>query len=124
MDTRETRGANLKSHIKSKAMSQREAAAKIGISAPHLANILNGKENMGFIVVNKIVAAFPEVSARYLLTGEGALLGGRNIYVQQNVDRSPGSTISQGDAALVAEVDRLKAENEWLRGLVEKLSSK
>lgn len=73
MDDRKTIGANFKRHLKSKAMSQREAASLIGISAPHLANLLNGVENMGYIVAKKICTAFPEISPEYLLTGEGVL---------------------------------------------------
>lgn len=135
MDDRKTIGANFKRHLKSKAMSQREAASLIGISAPHLANLLNGVENMGYIVAKKICAAFPEVSPEYLLTGEGVLCpppGTVRITQAQRVSgNGTGIQSINGDQALAMENAQLReqlaqerAEKQRLLGIIEGLTAK
>ena len=135
MDDRKTIGANFKRHIKAKAISQREAADRIGISAPHLANLLNGVENMGYIVVKKIIAAFPEVSAEYLLTGEGVLVpppGTVRISQSQKVSgNGTGIQSIAADQALALEnaqlreqLEQCRAEKERLLGIIETITKK
>ena len=135
MDDRKTIGANFKRHLKSKAMSQREAASLIGISAPHLANLLNGVENMGYIVAKKICAAFPEISPEYLLTGEGVLCpppGAVRITQAQRVSgNGTGIQSINGDQALAMENAQLReqlakaqAEKDRLLGIIDNLTKK
>lgn len=135
MDDRKTIGANFKRHLKSKAMSQREAASLIGISAPHLANLLNGVENMGYIVAKKICAAFPEISPEYLLTGEGVLCpppGAVRITQAQRVSgNGTGIQSINGDQALALENAQLReqlakaqAEKDRLLGIIDNLTKK
>ena len=135
MDDRKTIGANFKRHLKSKAMSQREAASLIGISAPHLANLLNGVENMGYIVAKKICAAFPEISPEYLLTGEGVLCpppGTVRITQAQRVSgNGTGIQSINGDQALALENAQLReqlakaqAEKDRLLGIIDNLTKK
>lgn len=135
MDDRKTIGANFKRHLKSKAMSQREAATLIGISAPHLANLLNGVENMGYIVAKKICAAFPEVSPEYLLTGEGVLCPPpgtvRITQAQRVTGNGTGIQSINGDQALAMENAQLReqlakaqAEKDRLLGIIDNLTKK
>lgn len=135
MDDRKTIGANFKRHLKSKAMSQREAASLIGISAPHLANLLNGVENMGYIVAKKICAAFPEVSPEYLLTGEGVLCPPpgtvRITQAQRVTGNGTGIQSINGDQAMALENAQLReqlaqerAEKQRLLGIIDNLTKK
>lgn len=131
MDDKKTRGENLRNYIKNKALSQKEAAEKIGISTPHLSNLLSGKDSMGYIVVKKICAAFPELSPTYLLNGEGPLVGGGNIQHLQHVTNSGSIVNVGGDEALRAQVADLQArlekseeEKARLLGIIETMTGR
>lgn len=131
MDDKKTRGEALRRYIKSRGLTQREAAAKIGISAPHLANLLNGRDSMGHLVVQKIITAFPELNPTYLLTGEGALNCTSNIQHLERVSNSGNIVNGVADAALVAEVqalreqlERERAEKTRLLGIIETITTK
>jgi transcriptional regulator with XRE-family HTH domain len=46
----------------------------IGITKGQVSNILNKKHAPGFHTLSKIIRAFPDISARWLLTGEGSVV--------------------------------------------------
>ena len=135
MDDRQARGDALRRYIKSQGLSQREAADKIGIKPPHLANLLSAKDSMGHIVVRKICEAFPEISAVYLLTGEGVLVpppGTVHINQHQSVSGNGTGvqTITQSHA-LEMEVQQLreqlaqaKEREDRLLGIIDTLTQK
>lgn len=127
MDTIQERGEALRRYIKSRGMTQKEAAEIVGISAPHMANILNGRDGMGQKKVRKIVAAFPELSEAYLLTGQGELTPG--IHIQQHHNNNAGdvavhiggdASLRQQVADLQAQLDREREEKARLLGIIEK----
>jgi len=134
MDDRQTIGENIRRHIKSKGLNQREAADRIGISPPHFANLLNGRENIGYGVSQKIVAAFPEIDPGYLLTGEGVLCpppGTVRISQAQRVTGHGTGIQSVGDQALALEnaqlreqLEQAQAEKDRLLGIIETLTKK
>lgn len=108
MDTIQERGDALRRYIKSKGLTQKEAAQMVGISAPHMANLLNGRDGMGQKKVGKIVAAFPEISESYLLTGIGVLVPGDA--------QTRRESVSVGNDALLAEISDLRQQLERERG--------
>ena len=135
MHTIQERGEALRRYIKSRGMTQKEAAEKIGISAPHMANLLNGRDGMGQKKVGKIVSAFPELSEAYLLTGEGSLIDRGPVQHLDHVRNSGnivnGGSVIQGDAALAAENAQLREqlakaneEKDRLLGIIETLTNK
>lgn len=135
MDTIQERGEALRRYIKSQGMTQRQAAEKIGISPPHMANLLNGRDGMGQKKVGKIVAAFPELSEAYLLTGEGVLCpppGTVRISQSQRVTgNGTGIQAVGADQALAMENAQLREqlkqcrdEKDRLLGIIETLTKK
>lgn len=135
MDDRQTIGENFRLYIKSRGLNQREAADRIGISPPHLANLLNGKEKIGYIVAQKMIEAFPEIDAGYLMTGEGVLIpppGAVRISQSQRVSgHSTGIQTVGADQALAMEnaqlreqLEQCRAEKDRLLGIIETLTKK
>ena len=125
MDDIATRGENLRRYFKAQGLTQKEAADRIGISTPHLSNMLNGHENFGVKKVKNIVAAFPEVSEAYLLTGQGQLVPGGAVR------RPERDVLGVGENSLVAEIEDLRAQLERERGekarllgIIESMSGK
>lgn len=134
MDDRQTIGENFRRYIKSRGLNQREAADRIGISPPHLANLLNGKEKIGYIVAQKMIEAFPEIDAGYLMTGEGVLIpppGTVRISQSQRVSGGTGIQTVGADQALAMEnaqlreqLEQCRAEKDRLLGIIETLTKK
>lgn len=134
MDDRQTIGENIRHHIKAQGLNQREAADRIGISAPHFANLLNGHEKIGYNVARKIFDAFPEIDPGYLLTGEGVLCpppGTVRISQSQKVNGGTGIQAVGADQALAIEnaqlrqqLEQCRAEKDRLLGIIETLTKR
>lgn len=60
--------------MKSQGMLQNEFAKAIGISAPSLSSILNGRTSPTNYTVQAIHRRFPEISIAWLMFGEGEMM--------------------------------------------------
>lgn len=58
-----------------------EFANKLGIKSNHASSICNGKVNIGLETIEKVLNAFPDISRRWLLTGEGPMLNPSGVDV-------------------------------------------
>jgi len=56
------------------ASSQKDFAERTGVNPAHLSYITNGNGEPGLKTLQKILAAFPQLSARWLLMGTGNML--------------------------------------------------
>lgn len=135
MADRQTIAAELKTYISAHSRTQREAADKCRISPPHFANLLNGKEAIGYSASRKIAGAFPEIDPDYLLTGDGVLTPpSGTVRISQSQKVSGGGTGIQSvgaDQALAMENAQLReqlaqahAEKDRLLGIIETLTKK
>jgi transcriptional regulator with XRE-family HTH domain len=59
-----------------KSISPVELADQIGVQRSNISHILNGRNKPGAAFLEKFLFTFPEVNARWLLTGEGDMLSG------------------------------------------------
>lgn len=55
--------------IKSQGLNAGTFAEKIGVQRSNVSHILNGRNKPGFEFIEKILIAFPKVSADWLITG-------------------------------------------------------
>lgn len=55
--------------------NQNSFSVKIGYGAPTTHKILTKQNNPGFEYLQAILKAYPKVNARWLITGEGKMLG-------------------------------------------------
>lgn len=135
MTNKDNIAAELKEYISAHSRTQREAAQKCGISAPHFANLLNGREPIGYSAARRIAEAFPGIDPDYLMTGEGVLVpppGTVKIHQAQRVGNGgTGIQTISSDQALVLEnahlreqVKQLKANEDRLLGIIETLTKK
>jgi hypothetical protein len=60
-------------------------AKKIGKSRQQVSNLINNGYKVGFTIINDILAAYPELSPEWLMTGEGKMLKSQSI---ENVKNS------------------------------------
>ncbi len=123
----------IRAYIERNGLTQRDVAEKMGISTSACNNMLAGRDPIGKRRAQKLHELFG-FSIPFLIMGEGPTFGDGNsphtVHVEANHNSGTNHqnvTVSSPDAnvaALTAQVDALKAENEWLRQMVTKLTEK
>ena len=108
-------------------LTQVALATKIGVSNGMLTHVKNGSRPISVKLANKIAAAFPEIRYEWVTRDSGNMLRGRpadDIGVHEPMEiygSSPNmaakaiEALEQLKDSLIAERDRLKAENEALK---------
>lgn len=81
--------------IKETERSAVRFAAKIQISPPTLENYLQGRRKISLALVEAILRAFPDVSAEWLLRGQGEMF---------KAGSEPKNTVSVGGSVLLSNV--------------------
>ncbi|WP_319502767.1 helix-turn-helix transcriptional regulator [uncultured Draconibacterium sp.] len=74
----------IKNFIDAKGISAGELAAVLDVQRSNISHILNGRNKPGASFIEKLLLEFPDLNARWLLTGEGDMFDG-----QGPVDNSP-----------------------------------
>lgn len=80
MKTTQEVAAELREYLLTKVPTQRELAARLGISPTHMSNYLRGSERISRKVADRIVELWPEIREAFILTGDGPLLHGGAKY--------------------------------------------
>ena len=57
-----------------KGLSPSEFADTISVQRSNITHILHGRNNPGFQFITKMLEKFPDINARWLLTGEGEMI--------------------------------------------------
>lgn len=79
LDNRETQlpiGERFKFVLNELGLNQKEFCAKAGIEVPTFNRVFNGHAMPRFDLVQSVYNAFPQISAHFLLSGSGPVLGG------------------------------------------------
>ena len=64
----------IKKFIDSKGIQPGELAIMLEVQRSNISHILNGRNKPGASLIEKMLLVFPELNARWLLTGEGNML--------------------------------------------------
>jgi phage repressor protein C with HTH and peptisase S24 domain len=59
-------------------LTQKEFSEKIDISTSQLSSILNNRDKVGLVVIEKFLNFYPELNANWLLKGEGKMLANKD----------------------------------------------
>jgi transcriptional regulator with XRE-family HTH domain len=57
-----------------KGLSPSELADGINVQRSNITHVLHGRNNPGFQFITKMLEAFPDINAKWLLTGEGEMI--------------------------------------------------
>jgi len=57
-----------------KGITPSELADAIGVQRSNITHVLHGRNKPGFQFITKILETFPEINAKWLITGEGKML--------------------------------------------------
>lgn len=107
----------IKELVELKAKSKRDFASLIGMEQVTFNNYMIGKRGLSYEVIDAILSAFPEVSAEWLLRGEGEMIKTSSTGV---INDSSLSDIEKENIALRAENKLLRE----LQGLGERKGSR
>lgn len=66
----------IKQFIDYKGISAGDLATLLEVQRSNISHILNGRNKPGASLIEKMLKVFPDINARWLLTGEGAMLEG------------------------------------------------
>lgn len=75
----------IKELINSKGIQPGELAIMLGVQRSNISHILNGRNKPGALLIEKMLNLFPELNARWLLTGEGNMLFSADNIEQPNM---------------------------------------
>lgn len=64
----------IKEFIDYKGIQAGELASLLEVQRSNISHILNGRNKPGALLIEKMLLVFPELNARWLLTGEGNML--------------------------------------------------
>jgi len=93
--------------------NQKDAAAKMGTTAPNMSSARNGVETvLTDSFLKRFADAFPAISEEWLLTENGEMLTLAN---NTGKPASELDKLKEENAALRKEVERLRKENDSLR---------
>lgn len=73
--------------FKEKYSSLKAFADDMGVSAPYVCNLLKGKFSCGTKPIMWIIEHFPDIDARWLLTGEGTIYGKEENYIHHVIQK-------------------------------------
>ena len=105
----ETRGLTLESFSKS-----------LDATRTILSQVKGGKQNASIDIITKTVLVYPEINADYIITGRGSM------FIQEQESDDSAAMLEEAHRNLedaMAEIKRLKEENELLRTAFTRLQS-
>lgn len=92
--------------IKANNLSPSEFADKIGIKRSNMSHVLNGRNKPGLEFLTKVISAFPNVNASWLITGEqrdGTFKEEAKLDKKEEVEERLASVT----ASSLSEIDRI-----------------
>ena len=84
--------------LKGENISSSQFADKIGVQRSSVSHVISGRNKPGFEFIKKVIEAFPDINADWLITGNGEMY--RQIRSSKdlfNVDRSMDENSKSGD---------------------------
>lgn len=76
-----------------KSISAGELATQLEVQRSNISHVLNGRNMPGAAFIEKLLLSFPDLNARWLLTGKGEMLMEGESYAAGEVTQNPIETI-------------------------------
>ena len=90
-----------------KKLSAAELADLIGVQRSNVSHVLNGRNNPSSAFIEKLLLTFPDLNARWLLTGAGSML---EVGAKTSPVIKPEDLFSSSEPIQEKEKDKPKAE--------------
>jgi transcriptional regulator with XRE-family HTH domain len=83
----------IKKYMDYKSISAGELATQLEVQRSNISHVLNGRNMPGAAFIEKLLLSFPDLNARWLLTGKGEMLMEGESYAAGEVTQNPIETI-------------------------------
>lgn len=83
----------IKKYMDYKSISAGELATQLEVQRSNISHVLNGRNMPGAAFIEKLLLSFPDLNARWLLTGNGEMLMEGEIYASGEVTQNPIETV-------------------------------
>lgn len=87
----------IKHYIEHKEISAGELSVLLDVQRSNISHILNGRNKPGAVFIEKFLKAFPNLNARWLLTGEGVMSEDSAVEVKLTDNTLPFATTPKID---------------------------
>jgi transcriptional regulator with XRE-family HTH domain len=92
----------IKKYMEHKNISAGELSALLEVQRSNISHILNGRNMPGAAFIEKLLISFPDINARWLLTGVGEMIAGDEVTferenVQTNVNKVASDIIQSNN---------------------------
>lgn len=91
-----------------KGLSSSELADSIGVQRSNVTHVLQGRNKPGFLFISKLLETYPDINAKWLITGDGNMLIGET---KEPVNLF-NSTPKDEEIPFVKEQEEPKAEEQ------------
>jgi transcriptional regulator with XRE-family HTH domain len=79
----------IKKYMDYKSISAGELATQLEVQRSNISHVLNGRNMPGAAFIEKLLLSFPDLNARWLLTGNGEMLMEGGSYADGEVTKQP-----------------------------------
>lgn len=69
--------AQIQEILRRENLTSSQFADRIGVQRSSVSHVISGRNKPGFDFINKILLAFPDINANWLITGDGEMYGER-----------------------------------------------
>ena len=90
----------IKKYMEYKSISAGELATQLEVQRSNISHVLNGRNMPGAAFIEKLLLSFPDLNARWLLTGSGEMLIDCESYAPGEVTPQPIETIKPAEKLL------------------------
>jgi transcriptional regulator with XRE-family HTH domain len=87
----------IKKFMEHKSISAGELATQLEVQRSNISHVLNGRNMPGAAFIEKLLLSFPDLNARWLLTGSGEMLIDCESYAPGEVIPQPIETIKPAE---------------------------
>ncbi len=112
----------LKEYMLSKSLNAAEFADRIGVQRSNISHILNGRNNPGAQFLEKLLVAFPDLNADWLITGRGEMLKPGKISNTETGTHLPNEKREAQKSDLKSCENRRKFAEQTVRSVAKKHS--
>jgi transcriptional regulator with XRE-family HTH domain len=91
-----------------KGISAGDLAEMLDVQRSNISHILNGRNKPGAVFIEKLLQTFPDINARWLLTGEGPIVIETNTIRSKEADKGTGHHITQQQKPSISDISDLK----------------
>lgn len=111
--------------IEKERITPRKLAETIGVGPQSVYNYLTGKQKAPMSFVMMILGSFPDVSAEWLLRGNGEMLlpPKKSPYLEM-AERLHGTSLASEEEDIIAQVNTLKNEQKLMQSQLDRIIEK